>query len=84
MSETGAAESIAASNREARARLVNRLQRLWQSDPASYWKEFKASGLEAKDVWPDQAFDYTKQELPRPETMTPVSKRKGAAKEAQE
>jgi hypothetical protein len=53
MSEEGAAPSIAEANTAARAQLVNRLQCLWQSDPASYWKEFKASGLEARDVWPN-------------------------------
>jgi hypothetical protein len=57
MSEEGAALSITEANTAARAQLVNRLQRLWQSDPASYWKEFKASGLEARDVWAD-AFVY--------------------------
>jgi hypothetical protein len=57
MSEEGAAPSIIEANTAARAQLVNRLQRLWQSDPASYWKEFKASGLEPRDVWPD-AFVY--------------------------
>lgn len=53
MPESDAAPSLAEANAAARAQLVSRLQRLWQSDPANYWKEFKASGLEAKDVWPD-------------------------------
>lgn len=43
----------------ARAQLVTRLQRLWQADPATYCAEFKASSLEAKDVW-ENSFDYGK------------------------
>lgn len=57
MSEEGAAPSNPNADSAARAQLVTRLQRLWQSDPANYWTEFKASGLEAKDVW-ENAFDY--------------------------
>jgi len=61
MSEEGAAPSIGEANAAARAQLVNRLQRLWQADPGSYWAEFRASGLEAKDIWPD-AFVYVESE----------------------
>ncbi len=83
MSETGTAESITTSNEVAKTELINRLKRLWQSEPASYWKEFRASGLEAKDVWPDQVSDNGSKEILKPETMTPPSKRKGAKKEAE-
>lgn len=52
---------ISEANAAARAQLVTRLQRLWQSEPAEYWKEFKASGLEARDVWPN-AYEYVESE----------------------
>lgn len=42
-------------NGTARAALVSRLQGLWQSEPARYWPAFRASGLAARDVWPDAA-----------------------------
>lgn len=46
----------AGENSEAsRAALVSRLHGLWQSEPASYWPAFRASGLAARDVWPDAA-----------------------------
>ena len=83
MSEEGAAESIATSNEAARAQLVNRLQRLWQSDPGSYWPEFRASGLEPKDVWPHLADNGGSREMLKSEMMTPA-KRKGSKKEAEE
>ncbi len=83
MSETGTAESITTSNEVAKTELINRLKRLWQSEPANYWKEFRASGLKAKDVWPDQVSDNGSKEMLKPETMTLPSKRKGAKKEAE-
>jgi len=83
VSETGTAESISTSNEAARTELISRLKRLWQSEPANYWKEFRASGLEAKDVWPNQVSDNGSKEILKPETMTLPSKRKGAKKEAE-
>jgi hypothetical protein len=38
---------------ENRTELIINLQRLWQSDPGSYWSALRRSGLTAQDVWPD-------------------------------
>lgn len=62
------------TNKEAHGQLVGRLRKLWQSDPPNYWKEFKASGLEAKDVWPN-AFDYTSSEESKKAMAKPPSKK---------
>lgn len=63
---------------ENRADLITHLQRLWQSDPGAYWPAMRASGLTPQDVWPDQARSLGSTPMPRPETGTPPSKRKGA------
>ena len=70
MAEGGELET----NKEAHGQLAGRLRKLWQSDPASYWKEFKASGLEAKDVWVD-AFDYTSSEEGKKAMAKPPSRK---------
>ena len=62
------------TNREAREQLVGRLQRLWQQNPGEYWKAFKASGLQAKDVWPD-AYEY----VPTPKLDSVPKKQPGKA-----
>lgn len=48
-------EPAGASSEASRAALIARLHGLWQSEPASYWPAFRASGLAARDVWPDAA-----------------------------
>jgi hypothetical protein len=66
---------------ENRADLITHLQRLWQSDPGSYWRALRQSGLTAQDVWPGQAVTFVGKEIEKPETGTPPSKRKNAKKE---
>lgn len=65
---------------EDRAELITRLQRLWQSDPGSYWSTLKRSGLTAQEVWPQQARAFVGTPLPRSETPTP-GKRKNIGRE---
>ena len=65
--------------REDRAELITRLQRLWQSDPGSYWPTLKRSGLTAQDVWPQQARAFVG--APRPRSETP-GKRKNVREES--
>ncbi len=68
-------------NFENRADLITYLQRLWQSDPRSYWPALRQSGLTAQDVWPQQARTFVGVAMPRSESLTPPSKRKNAKKE---
>lgn len=45
--------TLETSNVEARRRLVTRLRRLCQSDPASYLNKLSTTKPEVKDIWPD-------------------------------
>ena len=49
-----------------RAELISRLQRLWGSDPGSYWPTLRQSGLTAQDVWPQQAVTFVGKEMVKP------------------
>lgn len=49
-----------------RVSLINHLQRLWQSDPGSYWPALRQSGLTAQDVWPQQATTFVGKEMVKP------------------
>lgn len=52
---------------ENRPELITRLQRLWQSDPGSYWPALRESGLSAQDVWPEVAVQTTGTRQTKPE-----------------
>lgn len=65
---------------EDRAELITHLQRLWQSNPGSYWSALKRSGLTAQEVWPRDARAFVGTPLPRSETPT-LGKRKNAGRE---
>ncbi len=49
-----------------RAELITHLQRLWGSDPGSYWLALRQSRLTAQDVWPQQAVTFVGKELIKP------------------
>ena len=40
---------------EHRSELITHLQRLWQSNPGSYWPALRQSGLTTQEVWPEVA-----------------------------